>query len=389
MTKKILVADDSITIQKIVAMAFEKEEAIVEGVSNGNEAIDKMKRFQPHIVLADIDMPGLTGFELSKKIKDDKKLNLTKVLLLASDFEDLDEVAFKNSGADDHISKPFKSDDIIKKVNDLLEKSRPDSTQKTIKLSEANIDKTAEVAVAIKLSTDNLIKEDNSSVERTSSKVKNPAETNVKETPTELQSETKEDILDGMIKDVESLSPSTKLGEAVPTQEDEIGGELDTAFQEIVKFGLGKVPTDTPNFAGKSTRELPDTDIIVPEPENLLGKMTSSGLAKEDILGPNLIQESLSYLSEISNKSKTQKPLASHRSEKSKDLSRPVGTEDDSVVGEHIRKILENSLNAALEKEVSGLSGNITQLVRQVVQEITPKIAREIIKEEIDKVKKS
>ena len=116
MIKKILVADDSITIQKIVAMAFEKEDAVVEGVSDGKDALDKVKDFQPNIVLADVDMPGLTGFELSKKIKDDPKLNFTKVLLLASDFEDFSEKLFKDSGADDHISKPFKSDDIIKRV---------------------------------------------------------------------------------------------------------------------------------------------------------------------------------------------------------------------------------------------------------------------------------
>ena len=109
MTKRILVVDDSITIQKIVAMAFEKEDAVVDGVSNGKDALEKMKDFQPDIVLADVDMPGLTGLELSKKIKGDPKYNLLKVLLLASDFEDFNENLFKDSGADDHISKPFKS----------------------------------------------------------------------------------------------------------------------------------------------------------------------------------------------------------------------------------------------------------------------------------------
>ncbi|SVE51780.1 uncharacterized protein METZ01_LOCUS504634, partial [marine metagenome] len=63
-------------------------------------------------------------------------------------------------------------------------------------------------------------------------------------------------------------------------------------------------------------------------------------------------------------------------------------TEDDSVVGEHIRQILENSLNATIEKEITGLTNSITQSVRELVREITPKIAREIIKEEIDKIKK-
>ena len=73
MAKKILVADGSITIQKIVAMAFEREDTIVEGTSNGKDALDRMENFRPDIVLADVDMPGLTGFELSKKIKNNPK----------------------------------------------------------------------------------------------------------------------------------------------------------------------------------------------------------------------------------------------------------------------------------------------------------------------------
>lgn len=120
MASKILVADDSITIQKIVAMAFESEDAQVEGVGNGDDAFDKLAEFRPDIVLADIDMPGLSGFDLSRKIKESEEFQATKVLLLASDFEDFDERLFMNSHADDHISKPFKSDDIVNKVKELL-----------------------------------------------------------------------------------------------------------------------------------------------------------------------------------------------------------------------------------------------------------------------------
>ena len=91
MTKKILVADNSITIQKIVAMAFENEDAVVEGASRAQEALDRMDFFKPDIVLADIDMKDLTGFDLSQKIKADSKFNTVKVLLLASDLEDFNK----------------------------------------------------------------------------------------------------------------------------------------------------------------------------------------------------------------------------------------------------------------------------------------------------------
>jgi CheY-like chemotaxis protein len=126
MTSRLLVADDSITIQKIVSMAFEIEDVEVEGIGNGQEAFDRISQFNPDIVLADVDMPGLDGFELSAKIKESPETSSIKVLLLASDFEEFDEQRYQNCGADNHISKPFKSDDIVAMVKSLLQTSSGD-----------------------------------------------------------------------------------------------------------------------------------------------------------------------------------------------------------------------------------------------------------------------
>ena len=126
MTSRLLVADDSITIQKIVSMAFEIEDVEVEGIGNGQEAFDRISQFNPDIVLADVDLPGLDGFELSAKIKESPETSSIKVLLLASDFEEFDEQRYQNCGADNHISKPFKSDDIVAMVKSLLGTSSGD-----------------------------------------------------------------------------------------------------------------------------------------------------------------------------------------------------------------------------------------------------------------------
>ena len=123
MAFRLLVADDSTTNQKIVSIAFENEDVEVEGVGNGQEAFDRIPRFNPDIVLADVDMPGLNGFELSTKIKESPETNDIKVLLLASDFEGFDEQRYKKCFANNHITKPFKSDDIVKMVKSLLDGS--------------------------------------------------------------------------------------------------------------------------------------------------------------------------------------------------------------------------------------------------------------------------
>ena len=121
MASRLLVADNSTTIQKIISMAFENEDVEVEGVGDGQEAFDRIAEFNPDIVLADVDMPGLDGFELSAKIKESPETSGVKVLLLAGDFEDFDEKRYQACGANNHISKPFKSDDIVTMVKGLLE----------------------------------------------------------------------------------------------------------------------------------------------------------------------------------------------------------------------------------------------------------------------------
>lgn len=384
MTKRILVADGSITIQKIVAMAFENEDAVVEGVSNGKDALEKMRAFQPDIVLADVDMPGLTGLELSKKIKGDPKFNLSKVLLLASDFEDFNENLFKDSGADDHISKPFKSDDIVKRVVDLLSENKSAPNEETIKLTMADMDESIKPAEAtFELSVSDLIEEIDPTVELTSADLEETIKPRSKE---ETAKESEEGVLDEMIEGIESLKGTTEpigneLDDASPTREDEIGDELDTAFHEIVNFGLGKKSGDTPNFRAAPISESADIDTIIPEPEDLLEKMTpSTSASKKGASGPNLIQESLSYFSQISHEPKVRQAMNTHWNEQLKNLSQPETIKDGLAGEEHIRKIIE--------KEIADLSNSLTESVREVVREIAPKIAREIIKEEIDKIKK-
>ena len=140
MASRLLVADDSTTIQKIISMAFENEDMEVESIGDGQEAFDRIADFNPDIVLADVDMPGLDGFELSSKIKESPETSGVKVLLLASDFEDFDEQRYQACGANSHISKPFKSDDIVAMVKSLLE-----GGDDVVALSDADLEEASPV----------------------------------------------------------------------------------------------------------------------------------------------------------------------------------------------------------------------------------------------------
>jgi DNA-binding response OmpR family regulator len=115
MSAKTLIADESPTIHKIVAMAFENEGITVEGIGQGNRVLEYMAEFQPDIVLADIHLPGTDGYELCRQIKS-SSFESVRVILLTSDFEDIDNGELEISRADDFISKPFKTEEILKIV---------------------------------------------------------------------------------------------------------------------------------------------------------------------------------------------------------------------------------------------------------------------------------
>jgi CheY-like chemotaxis protein len=121
MSYKLLLADDSITIQKVVGIIFANEDYDLTVVDNGNLAVEKAKELKPDMVLIDALMPGKTGYEVCEEVRRDPTLEGTPLLLLTGAFEPFDEDKAKKSGADDFISKPFESQHLIDKVKKLIE----------------------------------------------------------------------------------------------------------------------------------------------------------------------------------------------------------------------------------------------------------------------------
>jgi CheY-like chemotaxis protein len=107
--RKLLLADDSATIQKVIDLTFADEGVRVMTVGNGQEAIDQLLEFAPDIVLADVFMPARTGYEVCEYVKTNEKLKHIPVMLLVGSFEPFDEAEARRVGADDILTKPFQS----------------------------------------------------------------------------------------------------------------------------------------------------------------------------------------------------------------------------------------------------------------------------------------
>jgi len=440
MTSRLLVADDSRTIQKIVSMAFEIEDVEVEGIGNGQEAFDRISQYNPDIVLADVDMPGLDGFELSAKIKESPETSAIKVLLLASDFEEFDEQRYQECGADNHISKPFKSDDIVAMVKSLLGTSDEGSVELTDKtVSDQNASEPEPSLEELLASVEELSAEggefsspEGEATELTEEEslelmanikpmglpeapepLENPVGLEPEE-EVEVLSGTDDDIMDQMIRGVEELRvsvqpPGSPEEEVFPFEEEEPDSkrpqeevlvfaeepeifaeirphkldnldELDSTFKEIV---MGGSPAHHEEQAHSA--ELSSLGGIVPEPENLLERIAPGAFSEvgKRPATPEDIKENLDAISGLSDQSQG----SLHYNLRSENWDHEAGPLTQAIADE-VRQLLQRSLGSSLEKEVSGLSEAILRTVREVVREITPEIARRVIREEIEKIKK-
>lgn len=123
MAKKILLADDSVTIQKVVSLILASDEYELISVGDGETAIAKINEIMPDLIMADVVMPNKNGYEVCDFVKKTPALRHIPVMLLAGTFEPLNEEEAKRVGIDDSIVKPFESQDFINKVNSLLSRT--------------------------------------------------------------------------------------------------------------------------------------------------------------------------------------------------------------------------------------------------------------------------
>jgi len=122
MPTRLLIADDSTTIQKVFERTFPSEEFALTFANNGEEALAKARKDKPDLIIADINMPLKNGFEVCEEVKKDPLLKGIPVLLLIGILDDFDEDESRRVGADGFIVKPFEANAAINKVREALTK---------------------------------------------------------------------------------------------------------------------------------------------------------------------------------------------------------------------------------------------------------------------------
>jgi CheY-like chemotaxis protein len=134
----ILVADDSVTMRRILELTFQGEDAQVTTVDNGEAAVRKASELTPDVVFADLSMSGMDGYSIASAIKTSPGLERTAVVVMASQKHPYDEDKGKAAGVDDHILKPFDTQHVIDRVKQVLARPRVQPTARAAATATAS-----------------------------------------------------------------------------------------------------------------------------------------------------------------------------------------------------------------------------------------------------------
>ena len=119
-TTRVMVVDDDNNICEFLRLYLEKEQFEVEICHDGQEALDKFQKFDPSIILLDVMMPKLDGWQVCREIR---KVSQTPIIMITAKGETFDKVLGLELGADDYVVKPFDAKEIVARVKAVLRRT--------------------------------------------------------------------------------------------------------------------------------------------------------------------------------------------------------------------------------------------------------------------------
>ena len=127
--RRILIVDDDENIAELISLYLVKECFDTEMVANGEEALKKFESYHPHLILLDIMLPGIDGYDVCREIR--KKSNVP-IIMLSAKGEVFDKVLGLKIGADDYMVKPFDSNELVSRVQAIIRRSVIQNEEKQV-----------------------------------------------------------------------------------------------------------------------------------------------------------------------------------------------------------------------------------------------------------------
>jgi two-component system, OmpR family, alkaline phosphatase synthesis response regulator PhoP len=141
MPSKILAVDDEKHIVRLVQINLQKAGYEVATASTGREALERVAEFHPDLIVMDVMMPEMDGFEALKKLKESPETREIPVIMLTAKAQDADVFRGWQSGADLYLTKPFNPAELLTFVKRLLQ-SNQTPEEKTYTIDDADVDET-------------------------------------------------------------------------------------------------------------------------------------------------------------------------------------------------------------------------------------------------------
>lgn len=143
MNEKILVVDDEENIVKLVSYNLEEEGYEIITANEGKEALAKVEQENPDLMILDLMLPKIDGFDICRKVRKNDQANNLPIIILSAKEEEIDKILGLELGADDYVTKPFSPRELIARVKAVLRRvdySEDDREDKTLRINEVEMD---------------------------------------------------------------------------------------------------------------------------------------------------------------------------------------------------------------------------------------------------------
>ena len=124
MAEKILVADDEEDYLNLLRLILLPEGYKVETAEDGEQAMEKVSGFMPDLLILDINMPKINGYDVCKKLREDKRFKELPIIMLTVRSKEEEEVFGLDSGCDDYVTKPFEPATLVTRVKTVLRRAK-------------------------------------------------------------------------------------------------------------------------------------------------------------------------------------------------------------------------------------------------------------------------
>jgi two-component system alkaline phosphatase synthesis response regulator PhoP len=138
---RIFLVDSDENILAVLKNTFEEAGFVVSSSSNGRDAIEQVKKFQPHLVILDLVLQGMDGIEVCQEIKMIPGMEKTLIAFYTGRVEDYSQIAAFSAGADDYIFKPLHPNVMIMRIHALFKRHRTKKLNKTLQAGNIRIDR--------------------------------------------------------------------------------------------------------------------------------------------------------------------------------------------------------------------------------------------------------